>query len=262
MSTYAVLGATGNTGISLTQLLLRTPDARVHAYCRNKAKLMSSLPAEADNKRLKVFAGSIHDVDLFVQCFNGCRVVFLVITSNDNIPGCKLSQDSVMTVIEALKRIRHSSDAMVEMPKLVLLSSATLDEHLNRNMPGIFKPIMKTAASNVYNDLKIAEKLLRAEDDWLTTIFIKPGGLSVDKQRGHKLSFDEQESFISYFDLAAAMIEAADDRNGLYDMKNVGVINTGGGARFPRGTPLCILVGLLRHFLPWLHPYLPSTGPS
>lgn len=167
-----------------------------------------------------------------------------------------------MTVIEALKQIRHSSDARVEMPKLVLLSSATIDEHLNRNMPGIFKPIMKAAASNVYNDLIIAEKLLRAEQDWLTTIFIKPGGLSVDKQRGHKLSFDEQESFISYFDLAAAMIEAADERTGVYDMKNVGVINTGGGARFPRGTPLCILVGLLRHFLPWLHPYLPSTGPS
>lgn len=262
MATYAILGATGNTGVSLTQLLLRTPDARVHAYCRNKAKLMRSVPEAVDNKRLQAFEGSICDVDLFVRCLKSCRVVFLAITSNDNIPGCKMSQDSVTTVINALKKIRHDSNTDIEMPKIVLLSSATIDEHLSRNMPKVFKPIMKTAASHVYNDLIVAEKLLRAESDWLTTIFIKPGGLSVDEQRGHKLSLDEQESFISYYDLAAAMIEAGDDPSGLYDMKNVGVVNTGGSAKFPRGTPLCILVGLLRHFFPWLHPYLPSTGPS
>ena len=121
---------------------------------------------------------------------------------------------------------------------------------------------MKTAASNIYKDLIVAEKLLRDEQDWLASIFIKPGGLSVDEQRGHKLSFEDQESFISYFDLAAAMIEAGDDSQGLYDMKNVSVVNAGGGAKFPRGTPLCILVGLLRHFFPWMHPYLPMTGPA
>jgi putative NADH-flavin reductase len=262
MATYAILGATGNTGLSLTQLLLRTPDARVHAYCRNKAKLMRSLPAGADSKRLEVFEGSIHDVDLFVRCLKGCRIVFLTITSNDNIPGCTLSQDSVASVLEALKIIRRDSGADIAMPKIVLLSSATIDAHLNRRMPRVFLPIMKRAASNVYKDLMVAEQLLRAEKDWLTTIFIKPGGLSVDEPRGHKLDFDEQESFISYFDLAGAMIEAADDPEGLYDMRNVGVVNTGGGAKFPRGTPLCIIVGLLRHFFPWMHPYLPWTGPA
>lgn len=262
MATYAILGATGNTGISLTQLLLRTPDARVHAYCRNKAKLMRSVPEAVENKRLEVFEGSIYDVDLFVRCLKSCRVVFLTITSNDNIPGCKLSQDSVTTVIEALKKIKFGSNTNIEMPKIVLLSSATIDARLNRSMPRLFKPIMKTAASNVYKDLMVAEELLLAERDWLTTVFIKPGGLSVDEQRGHKLSFDDAESFISYYDLAAAMIEAGDDPNGSYDMKNVGVVNTGGGAKFPRGTPLCIVVGLLRHYFPWLHPYLPWTGPS
>lgn len=117
---------------------------------------------------------------------------------------------------------------------------------------------MKRAASFIYDDLKVAERSLRAEEDWVTTIFIKPGGLANDKQRGHKLSLDEQDSFVSYLDLAAAMVETADDTEGRYDMKNVSVVNAGKGAAFPRSTPAVILYGLLVHFFPWSHPYLPS----
>lgn len=262
MATYAVLGATGNTGNSLIQLLLQSPNTKVHAYCRNKAKLRRILPEVLGNENVEIFEGSIEDVNLLANCVRGCRAVFLTVTSNDNIPGCHMAQDCARTVIQALEKIRAESGPGAKMPKMVLLSSATIDEHLNRNMPRLFKPIMKTAASQVYEDLIVTERLLRAQQDWLSTIFIKPGGLSVDKQRGHKLSLDDQESFISYMDLAAAMIEAADDPDGRYDMKNVGVVNTGGGAKFPRGTPLCIIVGLLRHFFPALHPYLMSTGPS
>nr|A0A5B8YUY5.1 RecName: Full=Oxidoreductase GME11367; AltName: Full=Dibenzodioxocinones biosynthesis cluster protein GME11367 [Pestalotiopsis microspora]QED41498.1 putative NAD-dependent dehydratase [Pestalotiopsis microspora] len=262
MATYAVLGSTGNTGKCLVELALQQPNAKVHAYCRNKTKLTNQLPIIIDNKRVEVFEGSIYDVDLFVDCLRGCRAVFLTITTNDNVPGCHMSQDSVRTIIAALVKLKKQQGPSGTIPKILLLSSATIDEHLNRDMPGWFKPIMKAAASNVYDDLKVAEQMLRAEDDWLTTIYIKPGGLSLDVQRGHKLSLDKQESFISYYDLAAAMIEAADDVEGRYDMKNVGVVNANGGARFPPGTPMCIAVGLLRHFFPWLHNYLPSTGPA
>lgn len=70
MSTYAILGATGNTGIALTKLLLKTPNARVRAYCRNKARLIQNIPEATENKRLEVFEGNIHDVDLFLRCLN------------------------------------------------------------------------------------------------------------------------------------------------------------------------------------------------
>ncbi|KAI4147232.1 MAG: hypothetical protein LQ340_005648 [Diploschistes diacapsis] len=41
------------------------------------------------------------------------------------------------------------------------------------------------------------------------------------------------------------MAEAADNEQGLYDMKNVSVVNTGGKAKFPwGGTPVTILLGL------------------
>lgn len=150
------------------------------------------------------------------------------------------------------------------LPRLILLSSATIDDHLARHMPGWFRPIMLAVASNVYEDLRRAEAYLRSQSDWLSVIYVKPAGLSLDISRGHRLMLDDEESFISYADLAWGIIEAADDDEGRYDGRNIGVVNKtrGVGAKFPRGTPVCILLGLVRHFFPWLHPYLPSTGPA
>jgi putative NADH-flavin reductase len=264
MSPYAVLGSTGNCGTALLENLLASDAvSKINAYCRNKDKLIRLLPQINDSKKVKVFEGSITNVDLLASCIKGCKTVFMVVTSNDNIPGCRLGQDQAETVISALERLKsQSAPGTLQLPKLVLLSSATIDDHLAREMPWWFRPVMLTAASNVYHDLRMAEKFLRAQEDWVSTIFIKPGGLSLDIQRGHKLSLDREESFISYLDLAAAMVEAADCKEGIYDMKNVSVVNANGGARFPPGTPKCILMGLLRHFFPFLHPYLPATGPS
>lgn len=211
-------------------------------------------------------AGDISDVTLMKRVVANTRAVFLVATMNDNMPGCRVAQDAAISVIAALKEIKSEAEKeghIAKMPKIVVLSSATIDPHLSRNMPKWFHPIMIRAGSFVYDDLIVQEKILRAEESWLTSIFIKPGGLAVDpKQRGHKLDFDDQESFIGYLDLAAAMIEAADDEAGIYDMKNVSVRNANGSAKFPKGTPLCILYGLLRHYFPKLHPWIPSAGPS
>lgn len=264
MDTYAILGSTGNCGSALIENLLQSPKNKVRAYCRNKAKLQRLLPQVVDNKQVEIIEGSIYDVDVMVRCVRDTKAVFLTVTTNDNVPGCHVSQDCAKTVIKALEQIKAEDVPGIKLPKLVLLSSATIDDHLARHMPGWFRPIMLAAASHVYNDLMVTEKFLRSQSDWLSTIFIKPAGLSVDISRGHKLTLDEEESFISYLDLSAGMIEAAKDEEGRYDGMNVGVVNKtrGVGAKFPSGTPMCILTGLIRHFLPFLHPYLPSTGPS
>lgn len=264
MSTYAVLGATGNCGTALIDNLLRqSSTAEINAYCRNSNKLKRLLPSVQDNKRVKIFEGSITDANVIASCIRDCAAVFMVVTTNDNIPGCRLGQDQAHSVIKALEFLKDSAaPGTLKMPKLVLLSSATIDDHLARAMPWWFRPIMLTAASHVYRDLQITESFLRQQEDWVSTIFIKPGGLSVDVQRGHKLDLDHEESFISYLDLAAAMIEAANCAENIYDGRNVSVVNKNGAARFPSGTPKCIAMGLLRHFMPFLHEYLPSTGPS
>ncbi|KAI9736907.1 MAG: hypothetical protein M1818_005958 [Claussenomyces sp. TS43310] len=260
-STYAVIGATGNCGSSLVKVLLQSPDAKVHAYCRNKAKLTRLLPEEVQSERVQVFEGGISNADLLASCIRGCRAVFLVASMNENMPGCRVAEDAAYGVIAALKQIKAETDPAPKTPKIVVLSSATIDEHLSRSIPKWFHPIMMRAGSFVYDDLRVQEQFLRAQQDWVSTIFIKPGGLAFDKQRGHKLDADKQESFIAYLDLAAAMVEAADDVDDRYDMKNVSVVNTGGSAAFPKGTLLCIIYGLLTHYFPSLHPYLPSSGP-
>lgn len=259
--TYAVLGATGNCGSSLVQVLLQNPSTVIHAYCRNEKKLAQKLPEEVKSERVRIFEGSIDNVGLLVNCVRGCKAVFLVVTMNDNLPGCRVAEDAAHGVVTALKKIKAETTPAPPMPKLVVLSSATIDPHLSRRMPRWFHPIMIRAGSYVYEDLRVQEAFLRAQQDWLSTVFIKPGGLAIDRARGYKLDFDEHDSFIAYLDLAAAMVEAADDMDGRYDMKNVSVVNTGGSAAFPRGTPACILYGLLSHYFPWLHPYLPKSGP-
>ncbi|KAF2017037.1 putative NAD-dependent epimerase/dehydratase [Aaosphaeria arxii CBS 175.79] len=264
MPTYAILGSTGNCGSALIQNLLKSPENNVNAYCRNVAKLNRVVPEVVDNKHVQVFAGSIHDVDLIVDCIRGTDAVFMVATTNDNLPGCRISQDCAETIISAMEKIKATGTPGVKLPKIVLLSSATIDDYLSRHMPGWFRPIMLAAASHVYEDLRLTEKLLRSHSDWLSVVYIKPAGLSPDISRGHQLTLDEEESFISYLDLSAGMIEAVQDPEGRYVGRNVGVVNAkrGVGAKFPRGTPFCILMGLTRHFFPFLHPYLPTTGPA
>ena len=99
--------------------------------------------------------------------------------------------------------------------------------------------------------------MLRAEQDWFSSIFINPGGLVYDTRRGHRWDLDEQETFFSYLDLAAGMVEDPEKR---YDMKDVSVNDIGGSAKFLSLLPLLFIVGILRHFFPWLHPYLPLLG--
>ncbi len=119
-------------------------------------------------------------------------------------------------------------------------------------MSWLFRSLLLASASQVYEDLRRAERFLRSHTDRVSSIYIKPGGLSLDIPRGHRLTLDEQESFISYADLAAGMIEAAGDGDGFYEGRNVGVVNAkrGVGAKFPQGTLVCITLGLIRHLFP------------
>lgn len=221
---------------------------------------MRKMPEAMESKRMQVYEGQIDNVDLFTSCIRGCKAVFLAVSMNDNIPGVHVSQDTTITLLSALKKLKAEADNRAKNPKIVVLSSSSLEEKLCGNLPGWFHWIIVRANSNVYEDLRVQERMLRAEQDWLSSIFIKPGGITVDKQRGHKLDLEVQETFVSYLDLAAAMIEAADEPNNRYDMKDVTVHNTGGSARMSPMLPLLVLVGMLRHFFPWLHPYLPLLG--
>lgn len=259
MSTFAVLGATGNCGTALIDNLLRTPGAHIHAYCRNRNKLLNKVPQLRESKQITIFEGNINDQKLLVDCIKDTKAVFHCVSMNDNLPNCHVGQDMAEAIIVALRHIKAERLSNSKIPKVILLSSATIDDHLSREMPWFVRQVLLTAASHVYEDCRQAERVLREQSDWLTSIFVKPGGLCVDAQRGHRIE-DREESFLSYLDLAAAMIEMAEEPNGKYDLRNVGVVNAGSPAKFPPGTAWLILANLLRHFFPWTHQYLPSAG--
>ncbi|RMJ28750.1 hypothetical protein PHISP_00395 [Aspergillus sp. HF37] len=255
MPCYAVLGATGNTGRALVQVLLDRADAYIHAYCRSQEKLLRHCPATADPQRVSVFEGRLDNGDLIDQCLRRTDAVFLVVAVVDNMPGCTVSMDTAQAVVASLQRLKSASPA-VRLPQLVMLSSASLEESFCGDVPAAVHWVLKTAVSHLYQDLAAAESFLRAQSSWLSTTFVKPGGLVHDMARGHEICLDKAQTPLSFLDLAGGMVEVANAADGRYDMRNVSVIPKAGGSKFPWDGIYYTFTGLLFHYFPWTYAYI------
>ncbi len=253
MNSYAVLGATGNTGQSLLTILSQAPDKTIHAYCRSKSKLLRLSPHISSNENIKVYEGNLDDVSLIADCISGTKAVFMVVALSDNMPGCSIALDTARVVVSAMEKLRKD-DPDARLPRAIVLSSASLDNHLCRDMPRFVHWMLFACASNVYKDLIQAEKYLRSKEDWISTTFIKPGGLVHDRQRGHELSTERQQTFLSFLDLAAGMVEVADTEGDKWDMRNVSVLPTSKDVKFEWMAPVYLVKGLFYHFFPSMAP--------
>jgi hypothetical protein len=118
--------------------------------------------------------------------------------------------------------------------------------------------MLLAGASNVYADLIKAEEYLRSQDSWIASTFVKPGGLVHDKQKGHELSTERQQTFLSFLDLAAGMVEVADTEGDKWDMKNVSVLPTARDVKFEWMAPINLVKGLLCHFFTSTYRWLKS----
>lgn len=254
MPSYAILGATGNVGQALHRILLQSPDNTINAYCRSKQKLFTISSQIAEHAQVTVYEGAITDVDLLANCIRNTKAVFLTIAVYDNEPNCTVAQDASRATLAAFEKLQSETPGRA-LPKLIILSSAKIDKHLSRNMPAPVLAIINRATSNQANDLIAAESLLREHEDWIEMIFVKPGGLCRDTQKGHKLSLETEQTPLSYLDLAAGMIEVADSEDGEYRGKNVSVIPTGENLPIPWESGLEVVKGLLAHYMPWTYPY-------
>lgn len=251
MPSYAILGTTGNTGQSLLSILARSPSNQIHAYARSKAKLLDLSLDLGSAENVKIFEGDLHDITLISRCVAETRAVFLVIAVSDNVPNCTVAQDTARIVVAALEKLRDENPDTT-LPKLVVLSSASIEPYLCRHMPSLVHWLLMKSSSHVYADLIEAEKFLRSQTDWITTTFVKPGGLVHDKQKGHKLSLEREMTFVSWMDLAAGMVEVADS-DGQYDWKNVSVLPTANDVPFEWMAPVNLLKGLMLNYFPWIY---------
>ncbi|GAB7355637.1 hypothetical protein MBLNU459_g6357t2 [Dothideomycetes sp. NU459] len=253
MPSYAVLGATGNTGQCLLQVLSQSPENHVRAYCRSKAKLQRLSPDICSNEKFKVYEGDLEDGALIAECISGTRAVFLAVAASENMPGCKIAQDTARVVVAALDTLDTTETPQQPPPRLVVLSSASLVDHLCRDLPRFVHRMLLTAMSHVYGDLRAAETFLRSKSDRISSTFVKPGGLSFDEQRGHQLSTERQQTFVSFMDVAAGMVEVAEAEGDKWDMQNVSVLPTSKNVKFEFMAVVWLSRGLLFHFFPSLY---------
>ncbi|KAK5707340.1 hypothetical protein LTR17_020791 [Elasticomyces elasticus] len=208
MPTYAVLGATGNVGTALLNILLQSPDRKINAYCRSKPKLLRLVPRIADNKQVEIFEGSLNDIKLVANCLRGTRAAFLAVASTANVPGCTIAQDTARQVVTACETLKQENE---RRPKLIVLSSASVDHSLMSDQPTLLLRVLYCAFQYVYDDLKAAEQFLHSQEDLVSATFIRPGALCNDDQRGHELDLQHAKFPLSFLDLAAGMLEVAEN---------------------------------------------------
>jgi putative NADH-flavin reductase len=254
MPTYAVLGATGNTGQSLLKVLTQTSTNRVHAYCRSKSKLQNLQPNILAGQNVQIFEGSLSDTEIIRDCIKDTHAVFLAVAVGGNVPGNTIAQDTARVVIAAMRQLRDAN-AAVKLPKLIVLSAAPTEPAFVKDMPSFALNLLLRAESNIYSDLNAAERLLRDQQHWLSITFLKPGALTIDTQKGHRLTTQEPKGVVSFMDLAAAMVEVA-DAGDEWDGKSVSIDPVASDVAFPWQNIPLLVMGLVYHFFPWIYGWL------
>ena len=105
MPSDAVLGATGHTGQSLPEALSQSPGKTIYAHVRSKSKLLRLNPELSSAKNVKVGEGDLQDVDLISDCISGTRAVCVNVALSDNMPGCRIAQDTAHVVVVAVEEL-------------------------------------------------------------------------------------------------------------------------------------------------------------
>jgi hypothetical protein len=254
MPTYAILGATGQTGQSILSILLdshRAEQVTIHAYVRSKTKLLQQTPSLETYPNVKIFEGGLNDIRRLAACIAPpVTAVFSCVATNENTPGCSIALDTAHSIITALNLLR-TTDPTVELPRILVLSAAPINDKLCRETPRLARWLLLTCLDNIYSDLARAEKYYRLHSDWMIATFVQPAGLVHDKQVGHAISTEREQSFLSFLDLAAGMIEIA-EKGGEWDWEGVAVIPTG-KTRVNFVAPFTLARAAVWTFLPWLY---------
>lgn len=269
--TYAILGATGQTGGSVLQVLAaERPGVDIKCLVRSRPKLERMYPdIVASPSRVQVFEGQISDVPLLTDCIRGASAVFLCVASPDNKPHLRIARDQAEAVVAALEALREEQQSApvqgekpgavvtkTPLPLLVMLSSAETDEpRFCADLPWAARRLLFAANWWIYTDLIAAERYLRERSGWVDAVFVKPGGISTDARRGHVLSTTGSQTFVSFLDVAGGMVQCADEGAARWSGGSVSVLSRG-KARVEWSSGPVLLRNMVCTWVPWLYPWL------
>lgn len=250
--TFAVLGATGQTGAHLVRNLLDT-DHHINVYARSRARLEAKLPGIDHAANVTVFIGALSDTATLTACLADADVVLSTVAQNQNEPDCSIAQQTALAILKALEPRRASTN----VPTLVFLASLALHPSFKENQ-SIFDRLLHWTNYHVYTDCERANELLLS-NDWLPTVFACPAGLLHSDAHTVELvdSPTEASQLLSYADLARGMImmgEAGVKPHGRYVLIKV---NEG---KPIRGNPAALMRYLLPNVLAMLCPPLWRLG--
>jgi putative NADH-flavin reductase len=254
MPTFAILGATGLTGQQLVTALLQTPENKLNLYVRSQSKLRKLFPGITENKQVQIFEGSMNGIELVSACLDSTKAVFSVLASNDSRPGMTIARDAASTILSALRDLKDRN-ANAKLPRVVVLSSASMNPLLYVNEPWPVHVVVFNAFWHLYYDLGEAIKLYMKEVEHgslgLDVRFVEPGALMPGEVSGKvSLARDKASDVVTYGDLAEAMVKVGEDER--LELRRIGVVVDGKKLGLPPGIALTVLDGLAWSFAPWL----------
>ena len=156
----ALFGATGGTGLQVTQQALDAGDEIV-ALARSPEKL-----ASLANDNLNVVEGDVLDAQVVGQVVAGSDAVIVSLGNTDNNPDQIVSRGT-QVIIDQMKQFG--------VQRLLIVSSLGVADSKDQ-VPFAFKMLVKTILKKTMADKELQEAAVR--DSGLNWTIVRPGGLT------------------------------------------------------------------------------------
>ncbi|KEF51193.1 uncharacterized protein A1O9_12807 [Exophiala aquamarina CBS 119918] len=251
LPTLALLGATGKTGREVLKLLLKRDFQWLRIYVRSKQKLLNLFPQLISDARIQICEGQVTDQKTMQECLSGAQVIIYTIGGYSYFPDNSL-QNSAESMVAALRELQaRNTGGSWERPRVIFLSSSTLNTRFAAARPRLIDWLIKTAFQNGYNDLKRAVKAVQADPSLLSVLFVQPAVLVEEDSTGSYVSVDDVKLACSYEDLGAGFVELALNR-GYDELHEIGCSSSKGN-RVPRYLPIMlrkIAAGFFAFYVP------------
>ena len=204
VKTYAVLGATGQTGSEIIRALLPTK-AHLNVYARSLTRLESQFPSTQSAPNVTLFIGDLSNTVRLTSCLSNADVVLSTVAQNRNEPGLSVAQQTALAILQALEPRRSDPK---NLPTVVFLSSGAVMPDRNAEQNDTFaQRLVHWCIYWVYTDLEKSFELFKA-NPWLPVTIAAASGLVHGTGHDVKLVDDKEAAslLITYTDLAKGMI--------------------------------------------------------